>query len=99
MNDRALRSWQVAGLVALALIVVTIPVSQWRRDDREAAVTSEGSAPTFVCRKFSRISKREGAMILIHEALHHAGMGEWPKDPKALTSQAINQLVEEACGL
>jgi len=61
--------------------------------------TTVGSAPTFLCRKFSRISDRRGALILIHEALHHAGMGEWPNDPKGLMSKAINHLVEDACGL
>ena len=61
--------------------------------------TTVGSAPTFLCRKFSRISEKKGATILIHEALHHAGMGEWPNDRKGLTSKAINSLVEDACGL
>lgn len=61
--------------------------------------TTVGSAPTFLCRKFSRISEKKGAMILIHEALHHAGMGERPNDPEGLTSKAINKLVEDACRL
>jgi len=61
--------------------------------------TTIGSAPTFLCRKFSRISEKRGAMILIHEALHHAGMVEFPNDPKGLTSKAINNLVEGACRL
>jgi hypothetical protein len=59
--------------------------------------TTVGTAPTFVCRRFSRISEREGALILIHEALHHAGLDEFPRDPKGLTSKAINRLVEDAC--
>jgi hypothetical protein len=61
--------------------------------------TTVGAAPTFLCRKFSRISEKKGSMILIHEALHHAGMGEFPQDSSALTSVAINNLVEEACAL
>ena len=48
MNDRALHYWQLAALVALVVIVVTIPLSLRRGSGREAAVTSEGSAPTFV---------------------------------------------------
>ncbi len=47
MSDRALRHWQIAGLAALVVIVVTVPMSQMRRDGREAAVAYEG-APTFV---------------------------------------------------
>jgi hypothetical protein len=61
--------------------------------------TTVGSAPTFLCRKFARISEKKGAMILLHEALHQAGMGEWPNDTKALTSKAINKLVANACQL
>lgn len=61
--------------------------------------TTVGSAPTFLCRKFSRISEKKGAMILIHEALHHAGMGEFPQHGDGLTSAAINTLVEDRCGL
>jgi len=61
--------------------------------------TTVGAAPTFLCRKFSRLSDQRGAMILIHEALHHAGMDEWPNDSTGLTSKAINSLVEDACGL
>ena len=38
-------------------------------------------------------------MILFLEALHHAGMVEFPNDPKGLTSKAINNLVEGACRL
>jgi hypothetical protein len=61
--------------------------------------TTVGAAPTHLCRKFSRISEKKGAMILIHEALHHAGMGEFPQDSNALTSASINALVEDSCGL
>jgi hypothetical protein len=61
--------------------------------------TTVGSAPPFLCRKFSRISEKRGATILIHEALHHAGLGEWPSDSNGMTSKAINKLVEDSCGL
>jgi len=61
--------------------------------------TTVGTAPTYLCRRFSRMSEKKGAMILIHEALHHAGMGEFPQDRNALSSAAINSLVEDACGL
>ncbi len=61
--------------------------------------TTVGSAPTFLCRRFSRLSERRAALVLIHEALHRAGMGEWPLDSDGLASGAINDLVAEACGL
>jgi len=61
--------------------------------------TTVGSAPTFLCRRFSRLSERRAALVLIHEGLHRAGMGEWPQDTEGLPSSAINDLVAEACGL
>jgi tetratricopeptide (TPR) repeat protein len=46
VGDKALRRWEIAGLVALAVIVVTIPLSQLRR--QPAAATGEDPAPAFV---------------------------------------------------
>ena len=42
--------------------------------------TTVGSAPTFLCRRFSRLSERTAALVLIHEGLRRAGMGEWPQE-------------------
>ena len=66
---------------------------------RAYGFTTVGAAPTFLCRRFSKLSDRRAASVLIHEALHHAGLGEWPQDPGGLTPAAIDDLVEEACGL
>jgi len=41
----------------------------------------------------------QAAMVVIHEALHHAGLPERPHDKKAMTSGQINDMVREACGL
>ncbi len=61
--------------------------------------TVVGWVPTYLCRNFVRLSERRGALVVIHEALHRAGMGEWPRDPDALSSGEINDLVAEKCGL
>jgi hypothetical protein len=61
--------------------------------------TTVGAAPTFLCRRFSKLSDRRAASVLIHEALHHAGLDEWPHDPEGLPPSAIDDLVTEACNL
>jgi hypothetical protein len=61
--------------------------------------TTVGAAPTFLCRRFSKLSNRRAASVLLHEALHHAGLDEWPHDPGGLPPSAIDDLVEQACGL
>jgi hypothetical protein len=63
------------------------------------AFTSIGGPHTRLCGEFGRRAPQEAAMILIHEALHHAGMSEWPHDPDALKSTQINSLVIKNCKL
>jgi len=63
------------------------------------AFTLVGGAPTWVCQRFAKLNDRRAAAVLLHEALHHAGMDEWPHDPNGLPPAAIDDLVEEACGL
>jgi hypothetical protein len=64
------------------------------------AYTFVGSGPTtWLCRDFSRLTDKNAAKIIIHEALHHAGLTERPKDPKGMTSTAINKMVSKRCGL
>jgi hypothetical protein len=67
--------------------------------DGSVAYTFVGGGPTWLCRKFSRLSDNKAAMIIIHEALHHAGLTERPKDPKGMTAAAINRMVSKRCGL
>lgn len=61
------------------------------------ALTSVGSAITWLCPSFSALSNDRAALVLIHEALHAAGLPEWPRDPGAMTSSQINTLVKESC--
>jgi hypothetical protein len=39
------------------------------------------------------------AMALIHEALHHAGLPEYPQKREAMLSGEINNLVMRSCDL
>jgi hypothetical protein len=65
----------------------------------KSAYTMVGGGPVRVCREFSRLSDTQAAMVIIHEALHHAGLTEYPLDPDGMTSNAINGMVAESCGL
>ncbi len=62
------------------------------------AFTYVGEAPTYLCSGFSRLSDERAAVVIVHEALHHAGLTEKPLDPKGMTSRAINVMVKKSCG-
>ncbi len=64
-----------------------------------AAFTVVGSPTTGLCaRNFIQLSRFQAALYLIHEALHHAGLPEWPPHPGAPTSNEIQRLVQRSCG-
>lgn len=64
------------------------------------AYTFVGEAPTFLCSAFSSLTDEHASLVLIHEALHHAGLpeGAW-KAGGVMSSAAINDMVQVACGL
>jgi hypothetical protein len=64
-----------------------------------AAYTAVGRSRVVVCEHFRTLHRRTKAAILIHEALHTAGMSEAPHDPGGKTSGEITEMVEEACSL
>jgi len=64
-----------------------------------AALTMVGSPATRLCLGFGSLQTQSAAMLLIHEALHFAGMGEKPLDPAGLTSPEINRLIKVRCNL
>jgi hypothetical protein len=66
---------------------------------RASAVTSVGKRPVKLCRHFAELSDSHAAMLLIHEALHLAGLTERPHDPAAMSGAAINRMVTDACDL
>ena len=61
------------------------------------AYTKVGGAPTWICRNFARISIDTAAIAIIHEALHYAGLGEWPRDRMAMSSVEITRMVRSEC--
>lgn len=63
------------------------------------AHTFVGDSRTWVCRSITEISDSQAAMVIIHEALHHAGLSERGRDRRARTSTDINELVSVRCRL
>lgn len=64
-----------------------------------AAVTAVGTPEVRLCLNFGSLQVSSAAITLLHEALHYAGLGEWPSSPDAMTSAQINLMVRDACGL
>jgi len=92
----------VDGLRALSRSRYNPPQSQWERRQCSAGIaayTVVGSNRVVVCRHFRRLDRRVQSAVLIHEALHTAGLSEGPLDPEAMTAVEIQSMVEEACGL
>jgi hypothetical protein len=63
-----------------------------------AALTEVGGRQIRLCPRFETLSPSAAALVVIHEALHNAGMSEKPADPSGLTSGEVNRLVELSCG-
>ena len=54
---------------------------------------------TMVCDRFGRLDVKEAAVQLLHEALHSAGLNEWPHQSNALRPREISALVRQHCFL
>jgi hypothetical protein len=64
------------------------------------AYTFIGSRVTRLCPVFADLPRSKAAVALLHEALHHAGLGERPAVPTARhTAKEINWMVARKCGL
>jgi hypothetical protein len=66
---------------------------------RAIAQSYVGGAPTWICRNVTSYSDEHVALVLIHEALHHAGLSERNLDRRAMSSGDINKKVARSCGL
>ena len=63
------------------------------------AFTTVGGSTVWICRGFGWLTEKDAAKVLIHEALHGAGLGEQPSDPEGLTPDEIDEMVKKKCGL
>jgi hypothetical protein len=77
----------------------TPEVLSGRCDKGALAATMRGSSATLLCPAFGMLATRQAAAVLIHEALHFAGLPERPHDRAAMSSTEITNLVKSACGL
>lgn len=67
--------------------------------NKTSAFTTVGGRATYLCRSYGRLPVDQAAVVLIHEALHKAGLGERPRDPQAMESWQISQTVRKSCRL
>ena len=65
---------------------------------RAPVFTWMGASQTYVCRRFSSLPLDDAAESLIHEALHHVGLTEWPADRKGMHQYEITAMIRLACG-
>jgi len=61
------------------------------------AGTSVGRRTVFLCRRFATLPVEEASAILIHEAMHWAGMSESHLEQGCLTGDEISSNVRRAC--
>jgi hypothetical protein len=65
-----------------------------------AAFTRMRSGRTALCAdSFQKLGRYRAAVVLLHEALHTAGLGEAPHPPGAQTAREIDRMVRRSCGL
>jgi hypothetical protein len=64
-----------------------------------AAFTMVRSPRTIVCPAFDRLTVEDAAVVVLHEALHFAGLPESPLTPGAVSSSEINDRIADRCGL
>ena len=63
------------------------------------AFTGVGQSRILICQRFHAAARSQKIAVLIHEALHTAGLREAPLDPDGLTSLEITHMVRRACSL
>jgi hypothetical protein len=64
------------------------------------AVTDVGTRTVLLCgTRFTGLRPSGAAVVVIHEGLHAAGLSENPPDTTAMTSDQINAMVMQNCGL
>lgn len=101
---RLFEPWPVDGVELLRETVFELARSPEHRAvcdrRRAAAFTRVGGRRTYLCpARFGELTRQRAAMFLIHEALHQAGLDEWPHGPEAPRSSEINLMVRRSCDL
>ena len=79
--------------------IVANPRAEIEICKRAWAFTTIGGRWTGICRDFARLDELEAATVILHEALHQAGLSEWTQDRRADKSIDITNDVRRRCGL
>ncbi len=88
------------GIEVLGNSTYTLAREDWEQQvckDSNAFVVV-GSTKVRLCGAFGWLSEADAAKVLIHEALHSAGLGEYPQDPDGPTAAEIDEMVKKHCG-
>ena len=64
-----------------------------------SAFTGMTTGRTAFCRSFLKLPAHRRAIVLLHEALHAAGLGQHPVHPGGMTAREINGMVARSCDL
>jgi hypothetical protein len=94
----ALRADGVLKLANLRYHPATWPEEARPCQSGNAALQIVGTPNVRLCELFARLDTDVAALILIHEALHTAGLGEKPLDPNGLSTGEISIIVKTSCG-
>ena len=88
------------GIEVLANTTYVLAHADWERKvcRSASAFTTIGGSKVWLCGYFGWLSDSDGAEILLHEALHSAGLGEQPLDPEGPTAAEIDEMVKNKCG-
>jgi len=89
-----------SGLESLTSTFYAVPAGSERTSTcRRGAVafTVPGSRVTKLCPRYGALHPRDAALVLVHEALHAAGLPERPPTPEAASSEEIDLMVERVC--
>jgi hypothetical protein len=87
----------VRGEYALARAVYFSAGTDGRCREGVPAWAHVGHPLTAVCDGFGRLEVNEAAVQVLHEALHTAGLDEWPHDSSGLRPAEISTLVRKRC--
>jgi hypothetical protein len=66
---------------------------------RATAYTYLGGSVTRLCRRFATLSDEQAAAVLIHEALHHAGLPDRVPSVEGISPRSIDRMIQSNCGL
>lgn len=81
-----------------AIFYAASPLEEATICRHNVAFARHGRGPIRLCRRFAALSSEQAAEVVLHEALHRAGLPECHTDPEAEDPAEIHLRVVQACG-